>query len=106
VLRLIDELECIDVFLRQGINDMWFPFTLNTLPAALQPSVQSKFIETQNVACIQSKSLQLENREQKHVHFAKDDPLPFQVIARLGGLSAGRRCSLGLGAFYATARTT
>ncbi|UNI18686.1 hypothetical protein JDV02_004940 [Purpureocillium takamizusanense] len=84
VLRVIDQLEAMETFLRLGINDMWFPFTTSTLPAALQPSIQARFLDRQNVAYSQSKSFQLENGEQKHAYFSKDDPLPFRVIARLG----------------------
>ncbi|KAJ6438320.1 heat shock 70kDa protein 1/2/6/8 [Purpureocillium lavendulum] len=84
VLRAIDQVDAMEVFLRQGINDMWFPFTPSTLPAALQPSIQARFLDHQKVAYSQSKSYQLESGEQKHVYFSKDDPLPFKVIARLG----------------------
>jgi len=84
VLRVIDQLDAMEVFLRQGINDMWFPFTNSTLPAAPQPSIQAQFLDRQEMAYSQSKSFQLESGEQKHAYFSRDDPLPFRVIARLG----------------------
>ncbi|OAQ85765.1 serine/threonine protein kinase [Purpureocillium lilacinum] len=84
VLRVIDQLDAMEVFLRQGINDMWFPFTNRTLPAALQPSIQAQFLDRQEMAYSQSKTFQLESGEQKHAYFSKEDPLPFRVIARLG----------------------
>ncbi|KAK9440136.1 uncharacterized protein VB005_04757 [Metarhizium brunneum] len=49
--------------------------TLSTLPAALQPSVQSEFIDAQSVDFIQSKAFQLEKGKQKLVYFYKLDVL-------------------------------
>ncbi|KAH0594477.1 hypothetical protein MHUMG1_07828 [Metarhizium humberi] len=49
--------------------------TLSTQPAALQPSVQSEFIDAQSVAFIQSKVFQLEKGKQKLVYFFKLDVL-------------------------------
>lgn len=52
VLRLINQLDCMDMFLQQGNSDMGFPFSLNTLPAAVQLSVQSQFIDEQSVVLV------------------------------------------------------
>ncbi|KAK3312216.1 kinase-like domain-containing protein [Apodospora peruviana] len=83
VLRLIGQLDAMDAFLVQGMADIWFPFTTNSLPSVLRPSLQSKFLEVQGV--VLSKGFRLEKgSDRKHALFSADEPLPFQVIGRLG----------------------
>src|SRR5437868_13969035 len=37
VLRTINQLEQLDVFIQQGITDIWFPFSSSSLPGQLSP---------------------------------------------------------------------
>ncbi|KAF4968341.1 hypothetical protein FSARC_4287 [Fusarium sarcochroum] len=68
----------------QGLDDFWFPFTVNNLPSTLQPSIKAKFLEVQSV--VLSKGFKLEkDSDRKHALFSRDESLPFQVIGRLGG---------------------
>lgn len=83
VLRLIDQLDAMESFVAQSITDIWFPFTTSTLPSTLQPSIQSSFLEVQPV--VLSKGFRLEKgADREHALFSQDEPLPFQVIGRLG----------------------
>ncbi|KAK3984893.1 Hsp70 protein-domain-containing protein [Cladorrhinum sp. PSN332] len=84
VLRLIDQLDNVEAFVQQGLTDMWFPFSVNTLPKSLPPSAQTRFLEIQSVVFAKSKSFQLETSERKHAHFSANEPLPLQSIAKLG----------------------
>jgi serine/threonine protein kinase len=66
-----------------GITDIWFPFSQASLPTMLSPSAQGKFLTRQ--AVVLSKSLLFEkNADRKHAYFAQGEPLPFQVVAKLG----------------------
>jgi hypothetical protein len=49
MLRLIGQLTAIDLFLDQGLNDMWFPFNASQLPKAMPGSDRDKFIESQDM---------------------------------------------------------
>jgi L1 cell adhesion molecule like protein len=83
VLRLIDQLDAMESFIAQDITDIWFPFTPSTLPSTLQPSTWTSFLDAQQV--VLSKGFRLEKgADRKHAHFSQDEPLPFQVIGRLG----------------------
>ncbi|KAH0558594.1 hypothetical protein GP486_004751 [Trichoglossum hirsutum] len=83
VLRLINRLELLDMFIDQGITDIWLPFAERSLPGTLSPSVRAQFLECQSV--VLTKSLDLENRgDRKHTHFREGEPLPFEVKAYLG----------------------
>jgi molecular chaperone DnaK (HSP70) len=89
VLRLLDQLEMIDIFIQQGITDIWFPFSLTSLPSILSPTTQARFLDQQGI--VLSKSLLFEaSPERKHAHFAQDDPLPFQVVGKLGSGAHGQ----------------
>jgi len=84
VLRRIGQLQLLDEFIELGITDVWFPFTPKSLPEKLSPSAHSSFIEAQHL--VLTTALELETgKERRHAHFGKDDPIPFEVIARLGG---------------------
>jgi serine/threonine protein kinase len=66
-----------------GVTDIWFPFDSASLPDILAPSARANFLKCQNM--VLSKSLMFEkNSERTHAHFARDEPLPFQVVGRLG----------------------
>jgi molecular chaperone DnaK (HSP70) len=89
VLRLLNQLEMIAIFIEQEMTDIWFPFSLASLPSTLSPTTRARFLEQQ--AIVLSKSLLFEtNPERKHAHFAQDDSLPFQVVAKLGSGTHGQ----------------
>ncbi|KAF9768065.1 hypothetical protein IL306_014684 [Fusarium sp. DS 682] len=83
VLRLIDQLEVIDAFINQNVTDIWFPFSHETLPSSISPSVQARFLDAQSV--VLSKGFNLEKGgDRQHAHFLRSEALPFKVVARLG----------------------
>lgn len=83
VLRLIDQLDTFDAFMKKGITDMWFPFTATTFPSSFKPSARSRFLDIQSV--VFSKGFKLEKgSNRKHAHFSQDDVVPFKSIAKLG----------------------
>lgn len=83
VLRLINQLDLIDLFVDQGITDIWLPFSPASLPNALSPTIRACFVEKQSV--VLSKSLLFEkSSDRPHVHFPQGEVLPFQVVAKLG----------------------
>jgi serine/threonine protein kinase len=66
-----------------GITDILLPFTYHSLPMSLSPSSRARILERQGV--VLSKSLMFEkSMDQRHGHFSASEPLPFQVIAKLG----------------------
>ena len=88
VLRHIGHLQILDAFIDQGITDIWFPLTTSSLPEILTPSNRTSFLESQSL--VLTKALELEKRsERTHAHFGRSEPLPFQVIARLGSGAYG-----------------
>jgi heat shock protein 1/8 len=89
VLRLLNQLDMLDTFIEQGITDIWFPFTQTSLPNTLSPTARARFIDQQTV--VFSKSLLFEaSAHRKHAHFAHGEPLPFQVVAKLGAGAHGQ----------------
>ncbi|OAL48386.1 hypothetical protein IQ07DRAFT_633349 [Pyrenochaeta sp. DS3sAY3a] len=89
ILRLIDRLDRLDMFIQIGITDIWFPFTQSSLPNALSPTAKAGILAHQHR--VMSKSIVFENDvNQKHSHFGQGEPLPFQVLARLGMGSHGQ----------------
>ena len=83
VLRLIEQLTSLDSLIEIGVTDIWFPFDSASLPDILAPSARANFLKCQNM--VLSKSLMFEkNSERIHAHFSRDEPLPFQVVGRLG----------------------
>jgi hypothetical protein len=88
VLRLIGQLNSLDSLIEIGVTDIWFPFDSASLPDILASSARANFLKYQNM--VLSKSLMFEkNPERIHAHFARDEPLPFQVVGRLGFGSGG-----------------
>jgi hypothetical protein len=82
-LRSINQLPLIDVFLSQGLSDVWFPFTHKTLPENIRSqTARNDFIEAQRL--VLTKSLDLEKEDGKHRHFLKPDDIPMIKIAELG----------------------
>ncbi|KAF1954247.1 HSP70-domain-containing protein [Byssothecium circinans] len=89
VLRQIDGLDLLEVFIQQGITDIWFPFGQTTLPRVLSPSVKANFLKYQDV--VLSKSLLFEkNPDRRHTAFLKDEPLPYEVVGKLGAGAHGQ----------------
>ncbi|KAF4448731.1 heat shock protein 70 [Fusarium austroafricanum] len=83
VLRLIDQLDAIDAFINQNVTDIWFPFSHETLPSSISPSVQARFLDAQSV--VLSKGFNLEKGgDRQHAHFLRSESLPFTVVAKLG----------------------
>ncbi|KAI9765554.1 MAG: hypothetical protein M1839_005420 [Geoglossum umbratile] len=83
VLRLTNQLQLLDMFIDQGITDIWFPFTERSLPDTLSPSRRAQFLECQSA--VLTKALDLENGDHgKHAHFGRGEPLPFEFKATLG----------------------
>lgn len=83
VLQIIDQLDMLDRFIEQGITDIWFPFTEESLPNALPPTARVHFLEHQEA--VLSKSVLFEkDADRKHANFAHGEPPPFQVVAILG----------------------
>ena len=65
VLRLVKHVHIIDSFIAQGISDIWFPFSLKTLPESLRSaSARYDFIELQDV--VLTKAFDLEREDGKH----------------------------------------
>ena len=88
VLRLIGQLPMLDSFVDEGITDIWFPFTSASLPGTLAPSARANFLRSQSV--VLSKSLRFEtSSERTHAHFTDGEPLPYEVVGRLGSGAHG-----------------
>ncbi|KAF2249611.1 kinase-like protein [Trematosphaeria pertusa] len=82
VLRLMDRLDAIDLFLAQSISDVYFPFSHQTLPQSLNPSVAQGFLQVQRV--VLSSALDLERETGRHRHFASAADVPFIKVEDLG----------------------
>jgi heat shock 70kDa protein 1/2/6/8 len=88
VLRMIGQLTMLDAFVEQGMTDIWFPFTNTSLPDVLPPSARASFLTTQSM--VFSKSLRFEkSSDREHTNFGPNDPLPFEVIGKLGSGAHG-----------------
>jgi heat shock protein 1/8 len=89
VLRLIDGLDVLEVFIEQGITDIWFPFEQTTLPRVLSPTIKANLLKHQHL--VLSKSLLFEkNPKRRHTGFLKDEPLPYEVVGKLGAGAHGQ----------------
>lgn len=82
VLRIIQRLDLLNDLLCFGFTDFWFPVQARSLPPNIPSSTRNAFVKTQTV--ILTKSFDLEKDYGKHRHFAKGDPLPFDIRDRLG----------------------
>lgn len=80
VLKSINDIQAIDAFINQGILDLWFPFTQQTLPEVFRDQTSRKnFLEKQKV--VFSKVLDIE-RASKHHHFLSDSDVPLVTVVR------------------------
>ena len=86
LFRTIGHLDKLDALINAGFCDQWFPVEARSLPSILEPSVKSAVVQQQGL--ILTKSLDLENG--RHRHFAPDEALPFDVLARLGSGGHGQ----------------
>ncbi|KAK7962779.1 uncharacterized protein PG986_003604 [Apiospora aurea] len=84
VLTLIDQADALDTFILNGMNDMWFPFEMGTLPPSLPQSAQADFLRIQKVVYEGSKAHQLESGAKRHAFFGEDDDIPFVCKKILG----------------------
>ncbi|CAO2655517.1 Nn.00g043200.m01.CDS01 [Neocucurbitaria sp. VM-36] len=88
ILRTIDQIAAIDIFVSNEITDLSFPFDQRTLPGAFKSqSARCDFLEAQ--ALVLSKALDLERENGKHRHFANVADVPFQKLAELGKGGSG-----------------
>jgi serine/threonine protein kinase len=86
VLRTIGELDVLQRLLTEGFTDQWFPVEHRGLPSFLSPSTKSKFVQSQSI--VMTKSMDLEHG--RHRHFAPGEPLPFDILGRLGSGGYGQ----------------
>jgi serine/threonine protein kinase len=82
VLRILGQLQTLDGFIDQGINDLWFPFSASSLPKVLSLSFHDRFLETQQL--VLTKAIDLENSSKGHAHFTRDEEFPYEVRGKLG----------------------
>jgi len=82
ILRTIDQLQVLDAFIDEGINDFCLPLTISSLPRALGVAYHQEFLETQPL--VLSKALDLEKNTKGHVYFTGDDHFPFEAKGNLG----------------------
>jgi serine/threonine protein kinase len=83
ILRIVNQVQVIDSFIAQGVSDIWFPFSLKTLPEILRtPSSRSDFLEAQDL--VLTKAFDLEREDGKHRHFSKAEDVPMRKIEELG----------------------
>lgn len=83
VLRMVNQVQVIDSFVAQGVSDIWFPFSLKTIPETLRsPSSRFEFLEAQNL--VLTKAFDLEREDGKHRHFWKAEDVPMRKIEELG----------------------
>ncbi|KAI9732133.1 MAG: hypothetical protein M1834_004229 [Cirrosporium novae-zelandiae] len=87
VLRAIDKLEYMQMFVDNGITDLWFPFSKQSIPTRMAPGVYMQFLNTQWIVCTGATNLE----EGEHCHLTEtnldydsDAPKQLQWKAYLG----------------------
>ncbi|KAF1940702.1 kinase-like protein [Clathrospora elynae] len=89
VLRKINQLDAIEIFIQQGVTDFWFPFTQRSLPAGLRShSSRQEFLDFQELVC-NTKALNLERADVGHGHFRLAREIPLRKIGDLGKGGSG-----------------
>lgn len=83
ILRRIGELQVLDAFTAQGITDIWFPFSTNSLPDLLRPSLKVEFLRLQSAVLTESFDLE-KGEEGQHRYFVDGEVLPFKILGHLG----------------------
>lgn len=88
ILRTINQLGAMDIFVNDEITDVSFPFSQRTLPVALKSqSARCDFLQVQ--AIVLTKALDLEREHGRHRHFANASDVPLEKIAELGKGASG-----------------
>ena len=82
LLRLIDQLPNIDIFIDQGVDDRWLPFTTSSLPSTLTSSARDSFLQAQPL--VLTKAVDLEKGRGCHAHFTREDPFSYEERGKLG----------------------
>ncbi|KAF2464575.1 uncharacterized protein BDR25DRAFT_319099 [Lindgomyces ingoldianus] len=82
VLRLLDCLDVICPLLAQATSGVYSPFTHQTLPQSLNPSVAHEFLQVQRA--VLWSALVLERETGRHRHFLSADDMPFIKVEELG----------------------
>ena len=83
VLQMIDHVQVLDSFISEGISDIWFRFSHQTLPQSLRSSsARFNFLVLQEL--VLTKGLYLEREDGKHRHFSRSEDVPFQKLEELG----------------------
>jgi serine/threonine protein kinase len=84
VLRIINQLQTIDCFLTEGISDVWFPFSPNSLPSSLRDqTARSDFLAYQQLV-FNTRAQDLEREHTNHGHFRNSADVPLKKIGELG----------------------
>jgi hypothetical protein len=78
VLRIINQLNVLDEFIKRDITDISFPFNAKSFPSIISFEAQGKFLQYQHV--VLTERLDLEKGEQgRHFYFGKEEPAPYEV---------------------------
>lgn len=84
ILRMVDRLDIMDSFVAEGLYDISFPYSPETLPRALRKSTdQAKFLELQTLV-LTTQALDVESGGRRHRHLGEDGDVHFQPIKSLG----------------------
>ena len=84
VLRRIDQLQYLDSFIDQGLNDYWFPFDERSAPLVLAGSGRSDFLAAQDLIMTASVELEKGTNQKRHQHFPGKETAPFESRGTLG----------------------
>ena len=78
VLRIINQLQVLNEFLRRDITDLSFPFDTTSFPSTISHEIQSQFLQYQ--PAVLTRTLDLEKGEQGgHLYFGKGQSAPYEV---------------------------
>ncbi|KAI9868230.1 MAG: hypothetical protein M1813_006975 [Trichoglossum hirsutum] len=84
VLRMINRLDDMPVFVREGLYDISLPYTERTLPEEFRSiAARSKFIEIQSMVLFRQ-GIDLERGERRHGHFSVSGDTYFEPVELLG----------------------
>jgi hypothetical protein len=83
VLRTIGQSHLIDTFANEGLTDLCFPFSSQTLPRCLvDQATRDAFLAAQHL--VLTKSLEIRIEAGGHDHFQDPSDLPFTQLSELG----------------------
>lgn len=89
ILMFIGHLEDIDVFVKTGVSDYWFPFSKETLSALMPVAHVSAFLATQHLV-FHTHFISLVQSSPRHCHFGSPDKIPLESV-REATLTAWKR---------------